>query len=73
MNVKRDLRSLVADIVIGGQGHVHLVTHALHVHDEHVRLLVDDPSAKMRDHPVVGGRYCRQFFGWGRLGNAGEA
>ena len=45
----------------------------VHVHDEHVWLLVDEPSAKKRDHSVVGGRYCRQLFNWGLRGDAGAA
>ena len=57
VDAQRDLGAVVADVVVGGQRHVHLVADALHVDDDPVRLLVEDPPAKERDHPLAGGRY----------------
>ena len=63
VHAQRDLRPLVADVVVGGERHVHVVADALHVDDDPVRLLVEHAPAKERDHPWAGGRYWRQVRG----------
>src|SRR5688572_25132072 len=64
MDAQSDLSAGIADVVVRRQWNVDLVSHAMNVDDDQVRLLVEDGSAEKRNHPAVRGRYWRQLRGF---------
>jgi hypothetical protein len=63
VDAERHLARRLRDAVVGGERHVHVVADPLHVHGEPVGMFLEHAPAEERNHPLAGGRYCRQLRG----------
>src|SRR5581483_10985113 len=61
-----------ADVVERRQRHVDVVADAVDVDEDAIGMFVEDAPSEERDHPIDGGRYCRQERACGAFRDPGS-